>query len=114
MRRGPRPWGGTAAWTSTGSPRLPGPTSATPCGNPSPHPTRTARDWRWPPTPWSTTATLHFTHVLHDSDTVMALGLTTLTVGYDAVIAICRTWHKTSPASQLPTRQESPGRRTAA
>lgn len=44
----------------------------------------------------------------------MALGLTTLTVGYDAVIAICRTWHKTSPASQLPTRQESPGRRTAA
>ena len=26
----------------------------------------------------------------------MALGLTTLTVVYDAVIAICRTWHKTS------------------
>lgn len=44
----------------------------------------------------ATTGTLHFTHALHDSDTVMALGLTTLTVVYDAVIAICRTWHKTS------------------
>ncbi|CAL9673921.1 hypothetical protein SUDANB176_07619 (plasmid) [Streptomyces sp. enrichment culture] len=50
----------------------------------------------------ATTATLHFTHVLHDSDTVMALGLTTLTVAYDAVIALCRTWHKTSNLSQQP------------
>ncbi len=48
----------------------------------------------------ATTATLHFTHVLHDSDTVMALGLTTLTVAYDAVIALCRTWYKTSNLSQ--------------
>lgn len=48
----------------------------------------------------ATTGTLHFTHVLHDSDTVMALGLTTLTVVYDAVIAICRTWHKTSSPTQ--------------
>ncbi|WP_371572612.1 hypothetical protein [Streptomyces sp. NBC_01314] len=60
------------------------------------------------------TATLHFTHVLHDSDTVMALGLTALTVGYDAVIAVCRTWHKTSPAGQPSIRQDSHGRRTAA
>ncbi|MER8226361.1 hypothetical protein ABTZ58_38890 [Streptomyces sp. NPDC094143] len=42
------------------------------------------------------TATLHFTHVIQDGDSLMALGLTALTVGYDAVIAICRTWHKTS------------------
>lgn len=51
----------------------------------------------------ATTATLHFTHVLHDSDTVMALGLTALTVGYDAVIALCRTWHKTTSQPQQST-----------
>ncbi|MGC3000623.1 hypothetical protein ACPF8X_20255 [Streptomyces sp. G35A] len=48
------------------------------------------------------TATLHFTHVLHDGDTVMALGLTTLTVAYDAVIAICRTLHRTSSPGRQP------------
>ncbi|WP_326723234.1 MULTISPECIES: hypothetical protein [unclassified Streptomyces] len=42
------------------------------------------------------TGSLHFTHVLHDSDSLMALGLTALLVGYDAVIAVCRTWIKTS------------------
>ncbi|MEU8851939.1 hypothetical protein AB0C70_38235 [Streptomyces sp. NPDC048564] len=46
------------------------------------------------------TGTLHFTHTLHDSDTVMALGLTTLIVFYDGVIAICRTWQKTVVQSQ--------------
>lgn len=33
------------------------------------------------------TGTLHFTHVLHHSDPLVAIGLTTLTVAYDAVIA---------------------------
>lgn len=49
------------------------------------------------------TGTLHFTHTLHDSDTVMALGLTTLIVFYDGVIAICRTWHKTTVQPQHNT-----------
>jgi hypothetical protein len=51
----------------------------------------------------STTATLHFTHVLQHSDSLMALGLTTLTVGYDAVIVICRTWQKTTAQPQQAT-----------
>ncbi|MFE6946122.1 hypothetical protein [Streptomyces chartreusis] len=51
----------------------------------------------------ATTATLYITHGLHDSDTVMALGLTTLTVFYDAVIAICRTWQKTTAQAQHHT-----------
>ncbi|MFD6491609.1 hypothetical protein ACFV99_08255 [Streptomyces sp. NPDC059944] len=42
----------------------------------------------------ATTAGLHFTHVLHHGDDFMALGLTALVVGYDAVIAVCRTWVK--------------------
>ncbi|MGW0801241.1 hypothetical protein [Streptomyces sp. NPDC002692] len=44
----------------------------------------------------ATTAGLEFTHHLHHGDTVMALGLTALAVGYDAVIAVCRTWIKIS------------------
>ncbi|MFH8284033.1 hypothetical protein [Streptomyces antibioticus] len=44
----------------------------------------------------ATTATLHFTHTLHRGDSLMALGLTALTVGYDAVIAVCRTRRKTA------------------
>ncbi|MFF4787883.1 hypothetical protein ACFY3E_42030 [Streptomyces griseorubiginosus] len=51
----------------------------------------------------ATTGTLHFTHVLHHSDTLMALALTTLTVGYDAVITICRTWQKTAAPAQHNT-----------
>ncbi|MFE4824784.1 hypothetical protein ACFRFU_52350 [Streptomyces sp. NPDC056704] len=43
-----------------------------------------------------TTATAYFTHTLPHSDTVMALGLTSLVVFYDSVTAVCRTWHKTS------------------
>lgn len=50
----------------------------------------------------ATTGTLHFTHVLHHSDTLMALALTALTVGYDAVIAICHTT-TTSTAQQQGT-----------
>ncbi|WP_217210219.1 hypothetical protein [Streptomyces sp. AC550_RSS872] len=49
------------------------------------------------------TGSLHFTHTLHDSDTVMALGLTTLIVIYDGVIAICRTWQKTTVQPQHHT-----------
>ncbi|MFE3269942.1 hypothetical protein [Streptomyces sp. NPDC059215] len=44
----------------------------------------------------ATTAGLEFTHHLHHGDTVMALGLTALAVGYDAVIMVCRTWIKIS------------------
>jgi hypothetical protein len=33
----------------------------------------------------------------------MVLGLTTLTVGYDAVIVICRTWQKTTAQPQQAT-----------
>ncbi|MEU4653732.1 hypothetical protein AB0G32_07280 [Streptomyces sp. NPDC023723] len=44
----------------------------------------------------ATTAALYFTRTLHDSDTAMAFGLTTLTVAYDAVIALCRTWRETA------------------
>jgi len=62
----------------------------------------------------ATAATLHFTHVIQDSDTLMTLGLTALTVGYDAVIAICRTWHKTALAANLTASQNSPRHRTAA
>jgi hypothetical protein len=56
----------------------------------------------------TTTGTLHFTHVLHHSDTAIALGLTTLTVGYDAVVTTCRTWQKiTTPAQDnaIPARR---------
>ncbi|MDN0198474.1 hypothetical protein [Streptomyces sp. S.PNR 29] len=51
----------------------------------------------------ATTATLHFTHVLQHSDSLMAFGLTTLTVGYDAVIAVCRTWQTTARQPQQST-----------
>lgn len=62
----------------------------------------------------ATTATLHFTHVIQDSDSLMAFGLTALTVGYDAVIAVCRTRHKTALADSNASRQNSPRLRTAA
>ncbi|MFJ9634453.1 hypothetical protein ACIRU8_42850 [Streptomyces sp. NPDC101175] len=58
----------------------------------------------------TTTATLHFTHTLQHSDNFMALGLTALTVGYDAVIVICRTWQKTT---QQPHQATTTTRRTA-
>ncbi|MGW1627139.1 hypothetical protein [Streptomyces sp. NPDC002172] len=57
----------------------------------------------------ATTGTLHFTHTLHHSDTAVALVLTTLTVSYDAVITICRTWQKTSAHHQ----HNAPARRAA-
>jgi hypothetical protein len=53
----------------------------------------------------ATTGTLHFTHVLHHDDTLMALALTTLTVGYEAVITICRTWQKTTASAQHSATQ---------
>ncbi|MDQ0757679.1 hypothetical protein [Streptomyces canus] len=43
--------------------------------------------------------------VLHQSDILMALALTTLTVGYDAVITICRTWQKTTAPAQRGAAQ---------
>ncbi|MFG3091095.1 hypothetical protein ACGGAI_26075 [Streptomyces antibioticus] len=49
----------------------------------------------------ATTATLHFTHTLHQDDTLMTLGLTALTVGYDAVIAVCRTHEKIADRQRL-------------
>ena len=52
----------------------------------------------------ATTAALHFSHVLHDSDTIMTLGLTTLTVAYDAVIAVCRA---RLAVSRLAHRQDT-------
>ncbi|WP_331739954.1 hypothetical protein OG613_44910 (plasmid) [Streptomyces sp. NBC_00015] len=55
----------------------------------------------------ATTATLHFTHTLHHSDSPMALALTTLTVGYDAVIALCRTWQKTADQQQHSAHNNS-------
>ncbi|MEV2229723.1 hypothetical protein AB0H69_14260 [Streptomyces phaeochromogenes] len=58
----------------------------------------------------ATTATLHFTDVLQHSDSLMALGLTTLAVGYDAVIVVCRTWQKTTAQPQQAT---TTARRTA-
>ncbi|MFD3566008.1 hypothetical protein [Streptomyces sp. NPDC058667] len=62
----------------------------------------------------ATTATLHFTHVFQDGDSLMALGLTALAVVYDAVITICRTWHKTAFTESNAARQDSPRYRTAA
>ncbi|MGW7260504.1 hypothetical protein [Streptomyces sp. NPDC054834] len=62
----------------------------------------------------ATTSSLYFSHNLPHSDTAMALGLTTLVVGYDAVIAICCTWIKV--ASSTPTAQRAdtnPARRAA-
>lgn len=61
----------------------------------------------------ATTGVLHFTGVLRDGDTVMALGLTALTVGYDAVIAICRTWQKTTLAPACRQPRNAPARRAA-
>ncbi|MER6205927.1 hypothetical protein [Streptomyces sp. NPDC001642] len=52
----------------------------------------------------ATTAVLHFTHAIKDSDSLMALGLTPLTVEYDAVLAICRTWHETGLCGLAPHR----------
>jgi hypothetical protein len=53
----------------------------------------------------ATTGALHFTHVLHHDDTLMALALTSLTVGYDAVITICHTWQKTTAHTQHSATQ---------
>ncbi|MER5201274.1 hypothetical protein ACWD3J_48220 [Streptomyces sp. NPDC002755] len=55
----------------------------------------------------ATTATLHFTHTLHHSDSLMALALTTLTVGYDAVITLSRTWQKTTAQQHHCTHNDS-------
>ncbi|MEU5242676.1 hypothetical protein AB0G81_00860 [Streptomyces asoensis] len=55
----------------------------------------------------ATTATLHFTHTLPHSDSRMALALTTLTVGYDAVITVCRTWHKTTAQQHHATHNSN-------
>ncbi|MEH0544557.1 hypothetical protein QA802_16120 [Streptomyces sp. B21-105] len=60
----------------------------------------------------ATTATLHFTHTMHHGDSLMALALTTLTVSYDGVIAVCRTWQKTA-ARQHPATHHSTGHQAA-
>ncbi|MFD9322771.1 hypothetical protein ACFWDQ_34850 [Streptomyces sp. NPDC060053] len=61
----------------------------------------------------ATTAVLHFTHTLHHSDSPMALALTTLTVGYDAVIAVCRTWQKTAAQQQQHGTHDSSNHQAA-
>lgn len=55
----------------------------------------------------ATTATLYFTHTLHYNDSLMALALTTLTVTYDAVITVCRTWQKTTAQRHPSTHNSS-------
>ncbi|MGV9420001.1 hypothetical protein ACWDO6_21180 [Streptomyces sp. NPDC003674] len=62
----------------------------------------------------TTTSSLYFSHTLPHSDTTMALGLTTLIVGYDAVITVCRTWIKISSSNSTTERTHNhPARRTA-
>ncbi|MFF2101173.1 hypothetical protein [Streptomyces sp. NPDC058202] len=41
------------------------------------------------------TAALHFSHTVHGTDSLMAFGLTTLTVAYDAVHTLSHTHLKT-------------------
>ncbi|MEV0696017.1 hypothetical protein [Streptomyces sp. NPDC050388] len=62
------------------------------------------------------TATLHFTHTIEAGDSLMAFGLTSLIVGYDTTVAVCRTKRVTSlnaiaGVGQTPT--DAPARRTA-
>lgn len=59
----------------------------------------------------SATATLHFTHTVHGTDSLMAFGLTTLVVGYDAIHTLSRTWLKTH--TNTLTRTDAPGQRAA-
>ncbi|MGC4986604.1 hypothetical protein ACLQ18_39435 [Streptomyces sp. DT193] len=61
----------------------------------------------------TTTGTLYFTHVLPHSDTVMAFGLTTLVVAYDSVIAVCRTWLKTTMLREHSQGKSTPSSRAA-
>ncbi|MET7437041.1 hypothetical protein [Streptomyces sp. NPDC005568] len=60
----------------------------------------------------ATTAGLHFSNTIHDSDSLMAFGLTALLVGYDAVNGLCRTWLRTKTVTA--TRQETINGRRAA
>ncbi|MEU4039774.1 hypothetical protein [Streptomyces collinus] len=62
----------------------------------------------------ATTASLHFTGTIHSGDRIMAFGLTSLIVGYDAVIAVCRTWRQTTSTAASDQRTETvPARRAA-
>ncbi|MBO7935646.1 hypothetical protein [Streptomyces antibioticus] len=46
----------------------------------------------------ASTGSLYFTGVIEHADTLMALGLTSLVVLYDSVIALCRTWRSVHTA----------------
>ncbi|MFJ3658408.1 hypothetical protein ACIPPR_34555 [Streptomyces nigra] len=64
----------------------------------------------------ATTATLHFTHTIQAGDSLMAFGLTSLIVGYDTTIAVCRAKHgpaTTTSTSSTPTTNNTPARSTA-
>ncbi|MFG2276042.1 hypothetical protein ACGFNY_40560 [Streptomyces chartreusis] len=64
----------------------------------------------------ATTATLHFTNTIDAGDSLMAFGLTSLIVGYDTTIAVCRTKRVHSAdttASENRATTDAPTRRTA-
>ncbi|MGF0174536.1 hypothetical protein ACQF36_29765 [Streptomyces sp. Marseille-Q5077] len=64
----------------------------------------------------ATTATLHFTNTIEAGDSLMAFGLTSLIVGYDTTIAVCRTKRVNpadAPASKNRTTTDTLARRTA-
>lgn len=46
----------------------------------------------------ATVGSLYYSGVIPHGDAPMALGLTALTVFYDAVIVVCRTWQSTRAA----------------
>ncbi|RSO05761.1 hypothetical protein DMH26_07630 [Streptomyces sp. WAC 05379] len=64
----------------------------------------------------ATTAVLHFSNTIEAGDSLMAFGLTSLVVGYDTAIAVCRTT-RASPADTTAGEDrdttDTPARRTA-
>jgi hypothetical protein len=51
----------------------------------------------------ATTGSLYYTGVIAHSDGAMTLGLTALVVFYDSVIAVCRSWHRSSATATTET-----------
>ncbi|MEV5910616.1 hypothetical protein ACWEGX_10210 [Streptomyces chartreusis] len=64
----------------------------------------------------ATTAGLHFSNTLEAGDSLMAFGLTSLVVGYDTTIAVCRTKRVNlvgTTAGEDRATTDTPVRRTA-
>ncbi|MEG3632102.1 hypothetical protein [Streptomyces poriticola] len=61
----------------------------------------------------ATTAILHFTNTIEASDSVMAFGLTSLIVAYDATIAVCRTKRSDTTTGENRTTTDALTRRKA-